>query len=287
MIGPFFETEIDMSFMQKPMLFLTAAAVVALTYGTSVARAATLNAVPMQGGMAMPMVSYLAEQGRLQVMMPAEVPQLTPLMVSHPGDSFDPADPWFDALDPSRQGLSFSRRYGFVMDTMSDPLPPNSALWLRKVSGSPELGFYRYSGSAPKAWEPIFGTAGTANALFWNGMMFHPGVTAPPGTDGLSATFEVFLVDTTTGLEIADSSSGPLVFNLTNVSDGRPELEVGTRFVVTWPAETAGYELEWADSLSASEWTTVTNSPVLLDGQPTVVLGPEATTKFFRMRKSP
>ena len=115
-------------------------------------------------------------------MMPAEVPQLTPLMVSNPGDSFDPADPWFDALDPSRQGLSFSRRYGFVMDTMTDPLPPNTAIWLRKVSGSPELGFYRYSGSAPKAWEPIFGTAGTTNALFWNGMMFHPGVTAPPGT---------------------------------------------------------------------------------------------------------
>ena len=103
-VEPFLRIEIDTSFMQKPMLFLTAAAVVALTYGTSVARAATLNAVPMQGGMVMPMVSYLAEQGRLQVMMPAEVPQLTPLMVSHPGDSFDPADPWFDALDPSRQG---------------------------------------------------------------------------------------------------------------------------------------------------------------------------------------
>jgi hypothetical protein len=118
-------------------------------------------------------------------------------------------------------------------------------------------------------------------------MMFHPGVTAPPGTNSLSATFEAFLVDTTTGLEIPGSSSGPLVFNLTNVRDGRPTLEVGIRFVVAWPPETAGDELEWADSLSASNWTAVTNTPVTLDGQPAVVLRPEAATKFFRMRKSP
>lgn len=233
------------------------------------------------------MVSYHAEHGHLHVMMPEDVPQLTPLLLSNPGDTFDPADPWFDSLNPSRRGLAFSRRYGFVMDTMSDPLPVNTAIWLRKVSGSPELEFYRYSGSAPKAWEPIFGTAGTTNALFWNGMMFHPGVAAPPGTNSLTATFEAFLMDTTTGLEIPHSSSGPLVFNFANVPDGRPVLEIGTRLVVAWPSETAGYELEWADSVSASQWNAVTNKPVMVDGQLAVVLTPESATKFFRMRKAP
>jgi hypothetical protein len=55
---------------------------------------------------------------------------------------------------------------------LSDPLPANTAIWLRKLAGPPEPGFYRYSGSAPKAWQPIFGTAGTTNALYWNTDMF-------------------------------------------------------------------------------------------------------------------
>ena len=86
---------------------------------------ATQTTVPMQGGMAMPMVSYHSNDGMIHVMMPMEVPQLKPLLASNPGDSFDPADPWFSALDPSAQGASFSRRYGFVIDSMngSDPLP--------------------------------------------------------------------------------------------------------------------------------------------------------------------
>ena len=65
--------------------------------------AATLTSVPMQGGMIMPMVAYHAEHGHLHVMMPTEIPQLTPLLVSNPGDQFDPADPWYDDLDPSRR----------------------------------------------------------------------------------------------------------------------------------------------------------------------------------------
>ena len=273
--------------MQKTKFILITTAAVVVMCGFSPVQATTLTAVPMQGGMAMPMVAYNADDGRLHVMMPAEVPQLTPLMVSNPGDSFDAPDPWFDALDPSRQGLSFSRRYGFVMDTMTDPLPAGTAIGIRKLSGPPELGFFRYSGSAPKAWEPIFGTSGTTNALFWDGMMFHPGVTAPPSTNAFTATFEVFLVDTNTGQEVSSSGSGPLVFNWTNVPDGRPTLAIGMRVVVAWPAATVGYVLEWADTASASVWTSVASTPVTLDGQAAIVLEPGAGAKFFRMRKAP
>jgi len=141
------------------------------------------------------MVAYEQATGRLRVTMPSETPQLTPLLVSNPADSFDPEDPWYDALDPTRAGLSFSRRYGFVMDVMTDPIPIDTAIWIRRLSGSEQLGFYRYAGSEPKAWEPIFGTAGTPLAMEWSGMMFHPGVTALPGTEPLSATFEVYLAN--------------------------------------------------------------------------------------------
>ena len=273
--------------MSKTKFRLTMAAAVIVTCGVAAACAATLTGVPMQGMMAMPMIAYLGEPGHLQVQMPADTPQLMPLLVSNPGDQFASEDPWYDFLDPSRAGLSFSRRYGFVMDTMTEPLPDNTAIWLRKLAGSPELGFYRYSGSAPKAWEPIFGTSGTTNALYWNGDMFHPGVTAPPGTNLLTATFEAILVDTATGQEISGSGSGPVVFNWTNVSDGRPALTIGARVVVVWPAATTGYVLESADSAASAGWATVTNTPLMLNGQPTVILEASAARQFFRLRRAP
>jgi len=250
--------------------------------------AATLTNVPMQGGMVMPMVSYHANDGMIHVMMPTTVPQLTPLLISNPADNFDPGDPWFDSVDPSRQGASFSRRYGFVMDAMSDLLPAGTQMWIRKLSGSPELKSYRYKDTAPKAWQPIFGTDGVTNALFWNGMMFHPAFTAPPSTNNLSATFEVYLLDTTTGLEVPNSSSGPLVFDWTNAPDGRPALNLAQRVVVGWPVNTTtNWVLESAASANATTWTTVTNTPVTVDGQPCVVLEGSATQEYFRMRYIP
>ncbi len=251
--------------------------------GLAVSPAAVLTDIPMQGGMVMPMIGYHAEHGHLHVMMPTEVPQLTPLLVSHPGDQFDPGDPWFDALDPSRQGLAFSRRYGFVMDVNSDPLPPNTAIWLRKLGGSPELGFYRYSVS-PKTWQPIFGTAGVTNALYWNGMMFHPVVTAPPGTNALSASFEAYLVDVQSGAEIPGSSTGPFVLAFENMLDGRPALSLESRLVVFWPSEATNWVLEATDTLPDGNWTDVTNAPVNLEGRAAVVLRFDESRRFFRMR---
>lgn len=258
-----------------------------VTLASGAGLTATLPTIPMQGGMAMPMVAYDARQGRLRVMMPADVPQLTPLLVSNPGDQFDPADPWYDDLDPSRKGLSFSRRYGFVMDAMSDPLPANTAIWLRKLSGSPELSFYRYAGSAPKTWQPIFGTADSPVALEWNGMMFHPAVTAPAGTRECHATFEAFLADKTTGAEIDGSVSGPLSFPFTNAPDGRPLLDIAAKVVIAWPADATGCVLEQADTLPAANWVTVPATPVSIEGKPTVLIEPSAATKFFRLRRVP
>jgi hypothetical protein len=268
--------------------FSFAAAAITVMCGTSAANAAVLTAVPMQGGMVMPMVSYNAAAGRIQVMMPSEIPQLTPLLVSNPADSFDPADPWYDELDPSRGGASFSRRYGFVMAAMSDPLPANTQMWIRKFTGPPELKFYWYAGSVPKAFDPIFGTEGVTNALFWNGAMFHPAVSAPPGSNGYTSTFEVYLLDTTTGQPVPNSSSGPLVLDWTNVPDGRPALSIAQKILVAWPAgTTTNWVLEAAISPNATTWTIVTNTPVVLEGEPCVVLDSGSAQQCFRMRYFP
>lgn len=271
--------------MQNSRLFL---GVMAIALMPSLVHAIILSAVPMQGGMAMPMVCYNAGDGKMHVMMPMEIPQLTPLLVSNPSDSFDPADPWFDALDPSRQGASFSRRYGFVMDAMSDPLPAGTQMWIRKLSGPADLKVYRCSASAPKALEPIFGTDGVTNALHWNGLMFHPVIAALPGTNGSTATFEVYLLDTATGHEVANSSSGPLVFELANLSDGRPILNLAPMIDVAWPTTTTtSWVPEFASTANATTWTTVTNRPVTVDGQPSVILNGSATQQYFRMRYIP
>jgi hypothetical protein len=274
--------------MKKQILAILSGGAALFAVSTSV-QAAVLTSVPMQGGMVMPMVSYKASMGKIMVMMPGTVPALTPLMVSNPGDSFDPADPWFDNLDPSRQGLAFSRRYGFMWDAgMSDPLPANTEVWIRKLTGSAGLGFYRYAANPPKQWTPIFGNAGTTNALMWDRVMFHPGVSALPGTNTFTATFQIYLVNTATGEEVAGSASMPLVFNFTDLPDGRPALNVATKVVVSWPSATsANWLLESASALPATDWTLVTNTPVVLDGEPSVVLPISGAAQFYRMRYAP
>ena len=252
------------------------------------ARAATLTVVPMQGGMVMPMIAYSAGIGSLSVMMPTNIPQLTPLMISNPADQFDAVNPWFTDLDPSATGLSFSRRYGFVMDGTSDPLPPNTAIWLRKTDGPSDLSCFRYSTSpSPGVWQPIFGTAGSSNALAWNLMMFHPTFAAMPGTNGFTATFEAYLVDTTTGLEIPDTATAPMLFQFTNVPDGRPDVGMGIGLVMGWDAAATNYVLEYTTSLTSGVWMTATNTPMLIDGQQTVIMRTDETAgKTFRMRKT-
>ncbi len=258
---------------------------VVVVVGVWAGNAAVLTSVPMQGGMVMPMVSYHAEEGHVHVMMPMDVPELTPLMVSNPGDGFDPADPWYGALDPRGQGASFSRRYGFVMDAATDPLPAGRQIWIRKLSGPAELRIYAYSGNAPKMFQPIFGTDGAPAARAWNGMMFHPVFAAPPGTNRLTAVFEVYVVETATGREIPGSASDRLEFTWTNVPDGRPSLAISSRIVVAWSAETAAkWVLESTSSVEAGPWSVVTNTPVVLDGQPAIVVEGAAAQRYFRMR---
>lgn len=271
----------------KKMIYL---AVVLTATGVPGVFADVLTQVPMQGSMAMPMVLYGAASGTISVTMPSAVPQLTSMLVSNPSDSFDPSAPWFSALDARAQGESFSRRYGFNMDPSTDLLPATNQIWIRKLAGPADLKFYNYSSSAPGTFNPVFGTDGSTNAVYWSGVMWHPVVTAPPGTNHYTATFEVYLVDTTTGQEVASSSSGPLTFNWTDVPDGRPALSLSLtpNVAVTWPATTTtNWVLLSAANLNAATWTLVTNAPVTVNGQLRVILDQNAAQQFFRMSFQP
>lgn len=267
---------------------------IALAAFSTLAHAAVLCAVPRQGGMLMPEVYYHADTDSVTVDLSAIgiTAQLTPLLVSNPNDGFNPADPWFPYLDPSQQGLAFSRRYGFDMDAMTDYLPGNRALWIRKLAGSPELAFYDYNDFvSPKTWNPIFGTAGTGNAVYWSGVMWHVGVAAPPGTNSFSATFEIYVVNTDTGEEVAGSSSGAFVLNWTDVPDGRPVLAISltatNNIIVTWPTSATNWSLVSSTNLNSTNWTTVTNAVISSDSRSAVNLDASAAQQFFRLKRNP
>ncbi|MDW8344077.1 MAG: PEP-CTERM sorting domain-containing protein [Verrucomicrobiae bacterium] len=168
---------------------------------TGLAHAATLNTVPMQGPMVHVGIRY-ADHGHgphFHIHIDPVIPTLTPLSVSHPGDSFNPIHPWYSDLDPSQEGRAFNRQYGFVLDGDSEPLPTGYGIWLRQISATPGLEVYRYR-ATPPTWEPIFGTDGSSDTFAWNLAMFHPAYTAPAPVGMLSlsaysATYEAILVD--------------------------------------------------------------------------------------------
>ncbi|HWH71812.1 MAG TPA: hypothetical protein VNT26_20790, partial [Candidatus Sulfotelmatobacter sp.] len=157
-------------------------------------------------------------------------------------------------------------------------------IWIRKLASSPGLQVYRYRSGAARLWEPIFGTAGSTNALPWDGTMFHPVFAALPGNGAHTAQFEACLLDTTTGLPVPGANTGVFTFHWTVVPDSRPTLTVQQKVIIGWPASATNYVLEAADAFPASNWSLVTNTPVLLDGQPAVILETSAPRRFFRMR---
>jgi hypothetical protein len=55
--------------------------------------------------------------------------------------------------------------------------------------------------------------------------------------------------------------------------------------VVSWPGSLANYQLQSCDSLSNPNWTAMTNTPAIVNGQGTIILQPTATQKFFRLQR--
>lgn len=264
---------------------------IATLIGLLSASGSELATVPMQGSMLMPTVWYHEASDSVTVGLDdiIVIAQLTPLLVSHPNEWFKPEDPWFAALDPSQQGRAFSRRYGFVMHAMTDFLPLDRELWIRKISSSPGLSFYDYNDFvSPKTWNPIFGTAGTTNATYWSGLMWHIGVTAPPSTNSYAATFEIFVMNTSSGQAVPNSSSGPFMLEWTCVPDGRPTLVLTNpaphQVQLRWPSTATNWSLVSATSTSASNWQLITNTTSAIAGAFQVTLPATNQNQFYRLR---
>jgi hypothetical protein len=56
--------------------------------------------------------------------------------------------------------------------------------------------------------------------------------------------------------------------------------------VVTWPVLADTYQLEFRPNVDRGDWTGVTNAPVQIDGQNTVILRRTSPQQFYRLRKT-
>lgn len=167
---------------------------------TSNLQAAVLNMLPSpmaQGGMIH--LNVALNGFALNVDIEAGTPVLKPLSAWSPGDTFNPASPWHDRLDPTQTAAAFNSQYGLVITGESDLLPSGSRIFVDIVSATAGLDTYRWRNTEPQVFDPIMGTAGSPEEWDWNTAnhgMFHPlFVMNPGGPSTASATLRFMLVD--------------------------------------------------------------------------------------------
>jgi hypothetical protein len=162
--------------------------------------AAVLTGLPSpmtQGGMIH--INVALNANAMSVMLESGTPEIKPLSAWMPGDTLDPASPWYSTLDPSQSGGLFNSQFGLVMSADSDLLPTNSTIIVGWVSGTAGLEAFRWRNSAPQLFDPILGTDGTSTSWDWgtvNRGMMHPLFNMPAGSSGTaSATLSFTLAD--------------------------------------------------------------------------------------------
>ena len=103
----------------------------------------------------------------------------------------------------------------------------------------------------------------------------------PAPTNRFDAT-GIFLQESGSG---TDGTFGYELFVQAIAPSAPAALTIAMNPVITWPGSLANYQLQSRDSLSATNWTPVTNAPMLVNGQNTVILDPAAVQKFYRLQR--
>lgn len=193
------------------MIFVsrTTIALAALAAASSAsAELASLPTPAEQGGMIHAMVTFLDQPtDSFSVHLEPGAPVLRPITLWEPGETFNPAAPWYSLLDPTQGGQPFNSRYGLMLDAGGSDLPPvGKSLGVRVQSIDPGLGGYLYSTSGDGQFDPVLATAGAA--VLWSGVMWHPVFVADaPGN--YSVTLEFFVADEAFSGYVASTSATP------------------------------------------------------------------------------
>jgi len=124
-------------------------------------------------------------------------PQLKPLSLWSPGNTFATGDPWYNPLDPTQDASLFNSQFGFLLDVgLSDPIPAGKSIGIRILTGTSGLESFFYKGTDPKELTPVF--TPMHDYVLWSGTMWHTLFTMPASTvygTAVAAEFEFFLAD--------------------------------------------------------------------------------------------
>jgi len=86
----------------------------------------------------------------------------------------------------------------------------------------------------------------------------------------------------------ADTAHSPHGISVTLVITPTPALSIAQKVFVAWPVgTTANWVLQSSSSVNGGIWIDVTNTPVVVDGQPGVILDRSADEQFFRFNYIP
>ena len=103
----------------------------------------------------------------------------------------------------------------------------------------------------------------------------------PAPTNRFDAT-GIFLQESGSG---TDGTFGYELFVQEVTPSAPATLAIANQLVITWPGGLSNYRLQSCDEVTATNWTPVTNAPVLVNGQNTVILAPAAARKFYQLQR--
>jgi hypothetical protein len=100
-----------------------------------------------------------------------------------------------------------------------------------------------------------------------------------------SATFSVAASDVP---DTRETSLRPqwVAFEATRPAASAVSLAIALNAVITWPVDSGSYQLETRAAADSGEWTAVTNTPVVVNGQYTVILPPASAQQYYQLRKT-
>ena len=119
-----------------------------------------------------------------------------------------------------------------------------------------------------------------------NGRTFplrHPRYTLGPPPAGVFDAIGIFNQESGSG---SQGTNGYELFVQQVIPQDTPPLAIEPKAAISWPVSGATFDVEYSDDLNATNWTVLTNTPVLINGRNTVLDNLTYPQRFYRLRKT-
>jgi hypothetical protein len=112
----------------------------------------------------------------------------------------------------------------------------------------------------------------------------HPRYTLGPAPAAKFDAVGIFTQESGSGIQ---GTNGYELFVQQVIPQDPPALAIAPAIALRWPASGAVYQLESRPDLNSTNWFPVTNTPVIMDAQNTILVPPVSDPQqFYRLRKT-